>query len=208
MAERIERSDWLEEEVGNLAREGLRTLVVACKHLTVSQYEQFHDALDAAKVPPALTLSVVRASSSISQACHLLAGAANEAAPRGGGTISPGAAPGGYAIALYHGGRGQAAAQCADDSGDAARRQRTHVDAHRRQDGNCQDRCAECIAGGSLPALLLGECPLSIRGETATEWISARLDKLAMPHSRRRVAAVVRGPPAATFHGGLALVCC
>ena len=50
MTERIERSDWLEEEVGNLAREGLRTLVVACKHLSAAQYEYFREALEVAKV--------------------------------------------------------------------------------------------------------------------------------------------------------------
>lgn len=50
MAERVERSDWLEEEVGNLAREGLRTLVVASKELTSSQYETFRVSLDAARL--------------------------------------------------------------------------------------------------------------------------------------------------------------
>mmetsp|Transcript_14750 Transcript_14750/g.36831 ORF Transcript_14750/g.36831 Transcript_14750/m.36831 type:complete len:1168 (-) Transcript_14750:409-3912(-) len=50
MAERVERSDWLEEEVGNLAREGLRTLVVACKELTTEQYEHFRVSLDAARL--------------------------------------------------------------------------------------------------------------------------------------------------------------
>lgn len=41
MGERIRPSDWMEEEVGNLAREGLRTLVVAEKRLTALQYEHF-----------------------------------------------------------------------------------------------------------------------------------------------------------------------
>ena len=34
MAERVASSDWMEEEVGNLAREGLRTLVVAARGLS------------------------------------------------------------------------------------------------------------------------------------------------------------------------------
>lgn len=50
MAERVERSDWLEEEVGNLAREGLRTLVVASKELTMEQYSEFRVSLDAARL--------------------------------------------------------------------------------------------------------------------------------------------------------------
>ena len=50
MAERIRRSDWLEEEVGNLAREGLRTLVVACKALSQQQYDDFRGAMHAARL--------------------------------------------------------------------------------------------------------------------------------------------------------------
>jgi hypothetical protein len=36
-----EGKDWLEEECGNMAREGLRTLVVAKKILTEEQYMDF-----------------------------------------------------------------------------------------------------------------------------------------------------------------------
>ena len=43
--ERIRRSDWMEEEAGNLAREGLRTLAVACRELTQAQYEPFISAI-------------------------------------------------------------------------------------------------------------------------------------------------------------------
>lgn len=50
MTERIARSDWLEEEVGNLAREGLRTLVVAVKRLTEQQYEHFAAKLHEARL--------------------------------------------------------------------------------------------------------------------------------------------------------------
>lgn len=41
MATKVVRNDWLEEEVGDLAREGLRTLVVAKKNLTPEQYKEF-----------------------------------------------------------------------------------------------------------------------------------------------------------------------
>lgn len=37
----VQYTDWLEEEVGNMAREGLRTLVVARKILTEEQYNDF-----------------------------------------------------------------------------------------------------------------------------------------------------------------------
>lgn len=37
----VQYNDWLEEECGNMAREGLRTLVVAKKHLTEEQYLDF-----------------------------------------------------------------------------------------------------------------------------------------------------------------------
>jgi magnesium-transporting ATPase (P-type) len=37
----VQYNDWLEEEVGNMAREGLRTLVVAKKTLTEEQYMDF-----------------------------------------------------------------------------------------------------------------------------------------------------------------------
>jgi magnesium-transporting ATPase (P-type) len=41
MASIVQYNDWLEEEVGNMAREGLRTLVVAKKTLTQEQYADF-----------------------------------------------------------------------------------------------------------------------------------------------------------------------
>ncbi|KAI6009970.1 hypothetical protein EDC04DRAFT_2771575 [Pisolithus marmoratus] len=48
MARIVQRNDWLEEETGNMAREGLRTLVVARKRLTSQHYatfkQQYHDA--------------------------------------------------------------------------------------------------------------------------------------------------------------------
>jgi magnesium-transporting ATPase (P-type) len=37
----VQYNDWLEEECGNMAREGLRTLVVAKKTLTEEQYTDF-----------------------------------------------------------------------------------------------------------------------------------------------------------------------
>lgn len=37
----VQYNDWLEEECGNMAREGLRTLVVAKKTLTEEQYLDF-----------------------------------------------------------------------------------------------------------------------------------------------------------------------
>ena len=41
MSSIVQYNDWLEEEVDNMAREGLRTLVVAKKSLTVEQYHDF-----------------------------------------------------------------------------------------------------------------------------------------------------------------------
>lgn len=37
----VQYNDWLNEESGNMAREGLRTLVVAKKVLTEDQYNDF-----------------------------------------------------------------------------------------------------------------------------------------------------------------------
>lgn len=37
----VQYTDWLDEEVGNMARDGLRTLVVAKKVLTEEQYLDF-----------------------------------------------------------------------------------------------------------------------------------------------------------------------
>jgi len=41
MSSIVQYTDWLEEECGNMAREGLRTLVVARKNLTEEQYIEF-----------------------------------------------------------------------------------------------------------------------------------------------------------------------
>lgn len=41
MSSIVQYTDWLEEECGNMAREGLRTLVVARKNLTEDQYIEF-----------------------------------------------------------------------------------------------------------------------------------------------------------------------
>ena len=43
-------SDWVEEETGNLAREGLRTLVVACRSLSQEVYERFASELHKARL--------------------------------------------------------------------------------------------------------------------------------------------------------------
>ena len=41
MSSIVQYNDWLEEEVDNMAREGLRTLVVAKRSLTADQYHDF-----------------------------------------------------------------------------------------------------------------------------------------------------------------------
>lgn len=41
MARIVQKNDWLEEETGNMAREGLRTLVVGRKRLTAQHYAAF-----------------------------------------------------------------------------------------------------------------------------------------------------------------------
>lgn len=46
----VERNDWLEEETGNMAREGLRTLVIGRKQLTRKSYEEFRKKYDEASV--------------------------------------------------------------------------------------------------------------------------------------------------------------
>lgn len=46
----VQYNDWLEEECGNLAREGLRTLVVAKKVLTEDQYQEFQSRYHQAKM--------------------------------------------------------------------------------------------------------------------------------------------------------------
>lgn len=50
MVDRLTGADWVEEEVGNLAREGLRTLVVACRALTPAQYASFAAELSKARL--------------------------------------------------------------------------------------------------------------------------------------------------------------
>ncbi|XP_066572153.1 putative phospholipid-transporting ATPase IIB isoform X2 [Amia ocellicauda] len=50
MASIVQYNDWLEEECGNMAREGLRTLVVAKKHLSEEQYQDFENRYNQAKL--------------------------------------------------------------------------------------------------------------------------------------------------------------
>ena len=46
----VQKSDWLEEECGNMAREGLRTLVIARKKLSEPEYAQFAAEFHQAKI--------------------------------------------------------------------------------------------------------------------------------------------------------------
>ncbi|CAH8579212.1 unnamed protein product [Dicrocoelium dendriticum] len=50
MTSLVTYTDWLEDEAGNLAREGLRTLVVASRNLTDEQYEEFAQNYHVAKM--------------------------------------------------------------------------------------------------------------------------------------------------------------
>ena len=50
MANIVQYNDWLAEEVDNMAREGLRTLVVASKILTEEQYLDFEQRYQAARL--------------------------------------------------------------------------------------------------------------------------------------------------------------
>ena len=59
MSSIVQFNDWLEEEVDNMAREGLRTLVVAKKTLTHDQYNEWEQRYNAAK------LSVVNRSAQV-----------------------------------------------------------------------------------------------------------------------------------------------
>ena len=59
MSSIVQFNDWLEEEVDNMAREGLRTLVVAKKTLTNDQYNEWEQRYNAAK------LSVVNRSAQV-----------------------------------------------------------------------------------------------------------------------------------------------
>ena len=46
----VRSSDWLDEECANMAREGLRTLVIGRKTLSLQQYHEFQKELDQAKI--------------------------------------------------------------------------------------------------------------------------------------------------------------
>ncbi|ORY30821.1 hypothetical protein BCR39DRAFT_466331 [Naematelia encephala] len=50
MAKLVQKNDWLEEETGNMAREGLRTLVVARKRLSAEAYDTFDKEYRAAQL--------------------------------------------------------------------------------------------------------------------------------------------------------------
>ncbi|KAH0617869.1 hypothetical protein JD844_016545, partial [Phrynosoma platyrhinos] len=50
MSSIVQYNDWLEEECGNMAREGLRTLVVAKKSLSEEQYQDFENRYNQAKL--------------------------------------------------------------------------------------------------------------------------------------------------------------
>jgi phospholipid-translocating ATPase len=50
MARIVQRNDWLEEETANMAREGLRTLVMARKRISGTLYTEFKDAYRAASI--------------------------------------------------------------------------------------------------------------------------------------------------------------
>ncbi len=50
MSSIVQYNDWLEEEVDNMAREGLRTLVVAKKSLTPEQYHDFEQRYHSARL--------------------------------------------------------------------------------------------------------------------------------------------------------------
>ncbi|KAJ6499413.1 hypothetical protein C8R45DRAFT_898489 [Mycena sanguinolenta] len=50
MARIVQRNDWLEEETANMAREGLRTLVMARKRLSAQGYAEFKERYHAASI--------------------------------------------------------------------------------------------------------------------------------------------------------------
>jgi phospholipid-translocating ATPase len=50
MSKIVQFNDWLDEECGNMAREGLRTLVIARKRLSVDEYQEFDSRYRAAKL--------------------------------------------------------------------------------------------------------------------------------------------------------------
>ena len=50
MAKIVSQNDWLEEETSNMAREGLRTLVIGRKKLTINTYNEFKNAYENASL--------------------------------------------------------------------------------------------------------------------------------------------------------------
>ena len=50
MARIVQKNDWLEEECGNMAREGLRTLVMARKRLSMEAWTTFQNRYHAARI--------------------------------------------------------------------------------------------------------------------------------------------------------------
>jgi phospholipid-translocating ATPase len=50
MSKLVQKNDWLDEECDNMAREGLRTLVVGRKRLSADAYQAFEEAYHAAQV--------------------------------------------------------------------------------------------------------------------------------------------------------------
>ena len=66
MSSIVQFNDWLEEEVDNMAREGLRTLVVAKKTLTNDQYNEWEQRYNAAK------LSVVNRSTQVTAGTYVI----------------------------------------------------------------------------------------------------------------------------------------
>ena len=50
MARIVQRNDWLEEECANMAREGLRTLVIGRKRLSEQTYQAFKDRYHMASI--------------------------------------------------------------------------------------------------------------------------------------------------------------
>jgi len=52
MRELVQKNDWLDEECGNMAREGLRTLVLARKKLSETTYQAFDTQYKSAQLLP------------------------------------------------------------------------------------------------------------------------------------------------------------
>lgn len=52
MSKIVQKNDWLDEECGNMAREGLRTLVLGRKKLSKAQYDAFDAAYRQAQLRP------------------------------------------------------------------------------------------------------------------------------------------------------------